>query len=1432
MEKRGGLFLLFVLIILSTTSVFATEIEDSLHLNIQTTDALGDVINGTFNFMFYISNSNTCDPILYSRLVTLTTDSRGIISYYLNNTKLNYSEQYWLCYYRDGALIETSKIVRTPYAFNSKNTTLVGTIIDVNLNMGNYNITTTGTGFFGFLGSLVNRITSLFVQNIDFTGNINGTGNITTTGRIGIGTEIPSNALEVRGTINASGIIFYNNGTPITTLNETGLINSVNTTANIQNLLNSTGIYTYSYNHTLDIFNLYNSIWLSTYNSTYATYLYGLRNETLDTFNNYNSTWDNNWVNQFAYNHTLSTIGILGTNFTALTNNLASVNTTANIQTLINGTNANFANVEFNGGWTNGGASIINGNIFARAAYFYNITGLDTTTLKINGSLLPTTGWDDTFDIGSSSLRWKNLYLSGDARINGTIYYGNEGIPITALNETGLINSVNSSAQAALTINTTTNINNLYPVNTTANIQNLVNAIYVPYEGASANVNLGIYNLTTTGNVGIGTSDPSVGFEYNNPAATNTTDKMILIGGYLSGHQSEDYGFSQAYQLKHSSTGAIWTAARIKAVESAGYGGQLIFETNPTSANPLNVTTEKMRILANGNVGIGTASPNNKFEVNGADGIYAQVTSTGANSVGGVVIVNDARTWTIRNNGGDDDKFQIRDATADVQRLTIDSSGNVGIGTASPKVTFQSSGGSAGAGAFSPTLGSATGGNYYLTNLDPAYGLLGGSDQSGNTWLQVQRTDATAEAYNLNLQPSGGNVGIGTTTPSKKLEVATSSATGILLTRASTGNSNMGFNNSVGVFYAGLNSLGSADFSIGVNGDLGVSPYITILQSNGNVGIGTTSPVQILTLQNTNSRPLIQFSDSGGNALFYAGLTNATNDINPGTLAGDFIMRAVNKNISISTDNGATSLIFLTKSGNVGIGTTNPTRALSINTSGNTVLDLNGNGDVWTYYNVLRTLKSAVGWRNDTLALTFWESGSDRMVIKDGNVGIGTTSPTGKIDIFKSELNNTAFKNILVVGGNENDESGSNVFTESKPSFGIGFTRDWNNNGLRNLAAGIYLWGTSNWGGGLAFRTASAVAGGPGTMATRMVITDTGLIGIGTTSPGQTLDVSGKVQLYSGRNNDATIAMSTAGWNRIIGTNAGGHLAFFTAGHGISDDSPQMLIEEDGNVGIGTTTPFSTPNFITSTPQGLHINLPQSIIRLSSSLQQTGIEIGSGGAYNYIIFNSTATNSIETSGGVGSLILQRTGGNVGIGTTSPGVKLTVNGAIESTPTPGGDMNASGLIFTDETTSTRWQIHAHGNVLRMYNGATETTVGDQTSSIRFKENITPLNYGLKQIKLLNPVSFKYKTPYYDGRQSIGFIVEEVNKIIPEIVSYDGEGKPYSINYGLLTSLTIKGVQEQQIQIEELKTENENLKKENELIKSELCTTKNYSWCVLK
>ena len=179
------IFALFFVVFLGGVFVSASPILDQLHLNIQTTDGSGNVVTGTYNFAFNITTDSSCTNVVYSNLTTLTTDSRGIISYYLTNTNLNYSNQYYLCYYRNGVLIDASKIARTPYSFTAQNTTLSGMSVDTNLNLSSYNATATyyfGSGKYltGILGSQISNDLSWinYTKLSQFTNDL-GIGNWT-----------------------------------------------------------------------------------------------------------------------------------------------------------------------------------------------------------------------------------------------------------------------------------------------------------------------------------------------------------------------------------------------------------------------------------------------------------------------------------------------------------------------------------------------------------------------------------------------------------------------------------------------------------------------------------------------------------------------------------------------------------------------------------------------------------------------------------------------------------------------------------------------------------------------------------------------------------------------------------------------------------------------------------------------------------------------------------------------------------------------------------------------------------------------------------------------------------------------------------------------------------------------------------------------------
>lgn len=91
--------------------------------------------------------------------------------------------------------------------------------------------------------------------------------------------------------------------------------------------------------------------------------------------------------------------------------------------------------------------------------------------------------------------------------------------------------------------------------------------------------------------------------------------------------------------------------------------------------------------------------------------------------------------------------------------MTVNSSGNIGIGATMPAFKFHIKGSNTNSEGM--TLGTTTTGNFALTSADGgAYGLFGGVSGTGRAWLQAGRYD-TNTAYDIALQSSGGNVLIG-----------------------------------------------------------------------------------------------------------------------------------------------------------------------------------------------------------------------------------------------------------------------------------------------------------------------------------------------------------------------------------------------------------------------------------------------------------------------------------------------------------------------------------------------------------------------------------------------------------------------------------------------------------------------------------------------
>ena len=883
--------------------------------------------------------------------------------------------------------------------------------------------------------------------------------------------------------------------------------------------------------------------------------------------------------------------------------------------------------------------------------------------LTLSGNLLP--GANDIYDLGSDTLRWKDLYLGP-----GTLHLG-----------------TSTSDEYSLSFDTTNNrlgfnLNDSGPAEVV---------------------------FDSNGNVGIGTTGPTAKLE-----VIGTTS----IAGIQTGSATSTLTLEGA---STDSSGLIISQNNITDTSSITnfYNGPLTFGTN---------NLERMRILSGGNVGIGTTAPDHKLEVSGGD-IKVSGTNNPSISFNSNSTQSNSRNWKWETNNvawGSLELFRTTANGEDTEPATsvmaFDLNGNVGIGTSLPTGRLAFSGAESNIPSIkfqtstSTTLADAAistnddsggtqlliGSNIYynssaaITQFDTtrsgsgiSFGYTGAMQfftNSGSTLPTEQMRlnsggnlgigtaapiadlhllgDASLTAVNLLTQAAdgtfglavldNGNVGIGTTGPGAKLEVNGGAILNGNLTWTTDTNNNIGAASSgrpnniylgntlfaAGAVYVGTQTAISGAAAVIDGGNL-------IVKTGGNVGIGTVSPIAKLNL----------FGAAAGTGV----------------------------NLLTQSSTGAFGLAVL-DNGNVGIGTTGPGYALDISSGtfrtqgGNIYIQdsvptfttiINQTSSLSQFYNnaakdMSFATNATVGAGYPTLYL---KAGSTNA---SGNVGIGTTAPALTLHLDGATQ-------AVPASGGTSQSAGGRIRLSSVSSSAIFDMGTAGGNGA-------WLQSTDRLNLALTYPLLLNPNGGN--------------VGIGTTGPARLFHVAGATNTLTARIDIAGYADSNVGTLELRDTTAfatgvGGRINFagandtgafsqFASIQGIKENSTQgnsagalvfntiphagslterMRITAAGNVGIGTTGPVAKLEVVTTSDT---TGAPSNWTGQNFTVGTGGANGGSVGISYDQTNNKGYINSLSPGVAWRDLIFNAGGGgNIGIGgfsgATVPGYKLDVVG---------------------------------------------------------------------------------------------------------------------------------------------------------------------------
>lgn len=299
-----------------------------------------------------------------------------------------------------------------------------------------------------------------------------------------------------------------------------------------------------------------------------------------------------------------------------------------------------------------------------------------------------------------------------------------------------------------------------------------------------------------------------------------------------------------------------------------------------------------------------------------------------------------------------------------------------------------------------------------------------------------------------------------------------------------------------------------------------------------------------------------------------------------------------------------------------------------------------------------------------------------------------------------------------------------------------------------------------------------------------LTIKNNGKVGIGNSQPLSKLDIYSPVAITDWWPYDAyMLRLESGSANNPLNT------IQIIKSYGSAESELRFDNEDDILGAVYTLSNDYSLKFLVASPEWNHVTFDATAsgdleVRLRSDLTDAGA----------IVFNTTwdphvsqyaskiyrpsnSTDLVINLSGVGDVMtFDSATGNVGIGTTSPAYTLQVGNAGDGT----------------EARANAWNTF---------------------SDITLKTNLVKIQGAVKMVTRLNGYFFNWRKGTNTDRQ-VGVVAQEVEKVLPEIVSEEGTGLK-SLDYGKLVPLLIEAIKEQQRTIGQLSKEMEEIKKELDL-----------------